>query len=113
MMRDYLRSLMERTHQTGEPVLRPMFYDFPEDKETWELKDQYMLGADVLVAPVLQPDCDSRVVYLPSGRWINLFTGEAVEGGKRLSVVTPADEMPVFLREGSHADWLEEIKSFT
>ena len=110
IMRPYTRSLMETTHKTGEPVLRPMFYDFPKDANTWELKDQYMFGPDILVAPVVEPDVSTRTVYLPEGNWKHLFTGEEFTGGCSYTISTPKEEIPVFLRNGSHAEWVDAIK---
>ena len=102
---------METTHKTGEPVLRPMFYDFPKDANTWELKDQYMFGPDILVAPVVEPDVPTRTVYLPEGNWKHLFTGEEFTGGCSYTISTPKEEIPVFLRNGSHAEWIDAIKN--
>lgn len=111
IIRPYVRSLMQAAHETGEPLLRPMFYDFPKEKEVWELKDQYMFGPDLLVAPVLEPDAVSRQVYLPEGSWANLFTGEIQAGGKYVAVPTPWETIPVFLRNGNHSEWIEDIKN--
>ena len=68
-MRPYVRSLMEAAHEKGTPVMRPLFYDFPEDKKAWEVEDEYMFGPDVLVAPVLYEGIREREVYLPEGNW--------------------------------------------
>ena len=111
LMRPYVRSLMQAAHETGEPLLRPMLYDFPEDDAVWELWDQYLFGPDLLVAPVLEPDAASRTLYLPKGRWTHLFSGMTFEGGCRVVVPTPPEEIPVFLRDGRHAEWIEAIRS--
>ncbi len=111
MMRPYVRSLMQAAHETGEPVLRPLLYDFPEDTNVWELQDQYMFGPDVLAAPVLEADVTERAVYLPEGEWTSLFTGEVFSGGCWITAAAPKEEMPVFLRNGAHLEWVEEIKT--
>lgn len=110
MMRPYIRSLMRAAHETGEPVLRPLLYDFPEDNEVWELRDQYMFGPDVLVAPVLEADIASRPVYLPEGEWIHLFTGKNFPGRCRIMVAAPQEEIPVFLRNGAYGEWIKEVE---
>ena len=92
---------MEDAHKNGNPVMRAMFYEFPEDKECWNLKDQYMFGDKMLVAPVCWEGKRERMVYLPSGAsWTNLKTGEVLEGGKYYNVDAPLDTIPVFLRDG-------------
>lgn len=53
-MRPYVRRLMEEAHEKGTPVMRPLFYDFPEDKTCWENETQYMFGPEILVAPVME-----------------------------------------------------------
>ncbi len=104
-MRDYLRALMLTAHKTGAPLIRPMFYEFPEDS-CWDTKDQYMFGSDVLVAPVLYPGMTARKVYLPAGaRWTMLGERETLVGGQTVTVDTPIDRIPVFLKNGVHAEW--------
>ena len=64
-MRPYIRELMKEAHEEGRPVIRPMFYEFPEEKKCWELQDQYMFGGDVLVAPIVYEDTYEREVICP------------------------------------------------
>ncbi len=71
-MRLYVRDLMRQAHEKGTPVMRPLFYDFPEDAAVWEIEDEYMFGGDVLVAPVTENRQRSRRVCLPLGKkWEN------------------------------------------
>lgn len=99
-MRDYTRSLMKEAHEKGTPVMRTMFYEFPEDKVCWEVEDQYMYGSKVLVAPVYEAGAVQRDVYLPSGcKWTNKETGDTFEGGQWVTAPAPLDTMPVFVRE--------------
>ncbi len=99
-MRPYIKELMAAAHEKGTPVMRPMFYDFPEDAVCWDIEDQYMFGPDMVVAPILYEKQTSRKVYLPRGKWKGLFSGEIVEGGRWLTCEAPLDEIPVFVREG-------------
>ena len=100
-MRDYIRNLMLEAHEKGAPVIRAMFYEFPEDETCWEIKDSYMFGPDILVAPVCFENARNRQVYLPSGAlWTHAGTGEVYTGGKSYSIDAPLDTLPVFLREG-------------
>lgn len=97
-MKPYITELMAAAHEKGTPVMRPLFYDFPEDAKAWEIEDQYMFGPDVLVAPVLYAEQRTRQVYIPEGTWKHLFTGEVYEGGKTYEVDAPLANIPVFVR---------------
>lgn len=101
-MRPYTRSVMLEAHQKGTPVMRTMFYMYPEDAACWEVEDEYFYGPDVLVAPVLYEGQKSRSVYLPKGeRWKEYFTGKEYEGGQTVEAQTPLDVIPVFLKQGA------------
>ena len=96
-MRPYLREVMREAHEKGTPVMRPLFYDFPDDKTAWEIEDQYMFGPNKLIAPVLEAGKRAREVYLPCGaRWKNIETGECFEGGQTITADAPLDVIPVF-----------------
>lgn len=101
-MRPYIRSLMKDAHENGTPVMRPLFYDFPDDKQAWEIEDEYMFGPDVLVCPVLYEHTDSRKVYLPSGPWRSLETGEILDGNTTFDCKTTLSDIPVFIKAGSN-----------
>lgn len=101
LLRDYTRGLMKEAHEAGAPVMRAMFYEFPEDAVTWDLKTQYMYGSDILVAPVVEEHAVSRTVYLPAGNsWTHAGTGEVYEGGQWIDVKAEIDTLPIFLRDG-------------
>ena len=98
-MREYTRELMRETHETGAPVMRTLFYEFPEDKTCWEVEDEYMYGGRYLVAPVLEAGVKSRRVYLPAGcSWQLQETGEVYAGGKWADIPVTLETMPVFIR---------------
>ncbi|MFY9175878.1 MAG: glycoside hydrolase family 31 protein [Caldicoprobacterales bacterium] len=100
-IKPYVKELMKEAHEKGTPVIRPLFYDFPQDKTAWEVDDQYMFGPDVLVAPVLYAKMESRKVYLPEGtEWKNAWTGQEFQGGQTIEVDTPIDIIPLFVRKG-------------
>ncbi|MCI7225660.1 MAG: glycoside hydrolase family 31 protein [Lachnospiraceae bacterium] len=100
-MKPYITELMEAAHMKGSPVMRPLFYDIPEDPKCWDVNDEYMFGPDVLVAPVMHAKMTSRKVYLPEGsRWTNYWTGETLEGGQETEVATPLSQIPLFTRNG-------------
>ncbi|MFD1176679.1 TIM-barrel domain-containing protein [Paenibacillus puldeungensis] len=98
-MRPYTRRLMQEAHEQGSPVMRPMFYEFPQEDICWELKDQYMFGPDILVAPVLQEGSTEREVYLPAGaEWTELHSGRVYKGGQTITAAAPLEVIPVFLK---------------
>lgn len=100
-MKPYIANQMKAAHEKGTPVMRPLFYGFPEDKKAWEVEDEYMFGDHVLVAPVLYENQREREVYLPEGStWKNYWTGEEYQGGQRYTVDAPIEKLPVFLRDG-------------
>ena len=98
-LRPYIRECMKETSENGTPIMRPMFYDFYEDKKAWETEDQYMFGPDILVAPVMEEGVSSRAVYLPEGEtWTECYTGKKYEGGQTVTAAAPIDIIPVFTR---------------
>ncbi len=101
LMRDYIRELMQEAHETGSPVMRAMFYEFPEDEVCWDIRDAYMFGPDILVAPICWEGARERRVYLPRGAYfLHAGTGQRFEGGSWYQVQAELDTLPVFLREG-------------
>ena len=98
-MKPYITELMEQAHEKGTPVMRPLFYDFPEDRKTWEVEDQYLFGPDVLVKPVTEANCRQVSVYLPTGAdWTNAWTGQRFQGGQTVTVDAPLDQIPLFTK---------------
>lgn len=96
-MRDYTRSLMEEAHKKGTPVMRTLFYEFPEDKECWEVEDEYMYGKELLVAPILAAGVKERRVYLPAGtQWKDCESNKLYAGGQYINVEVTIENMPVF-----------------
>jgi len=107
IMRPYIRELMRQAHEKGTPVMRTMFYEFPDDEKCWELKDQYMFGSDILVAPVVYKNMTGREVYLPKGAvWTNLHDGKKYEGGQYVFAEAPLDVIPVFARDNRKNEWI-------
>ncbi len=95
---DYIEGLTTQASETGAPLIRPMFYEFPKDENCYTLDDQYMFGDKYLVAPILNLHQYDRDVYLPEGKWKNIHSGETVDGGKTINCAAPIDIIPVFER---------------
>ena len=101
MLRDYTRSIMQEAHEQGAPVMRPLFYEFPDDKFVWDIKTQYLYGSDIMVAPVVDQGALTRAVYLPQGAiWTDAHSGKQFAGGQTITVSAPLEVIPVFLRNG-------------
>jgi alpha-glucosidase (family GH31 glycosyl hydrolase) len=81
--------------------MRPLALHYPADPNVWEMGFEYLLGADLLVAPVTRAGGDSWPVYLPAGDWFDFWTGERHVGGRAISAPTPLGTIPVFARGGS------------
>ncbi len=100
-LRPYIRDCMKAAADTGAPVMRPLFYDFPEDKKSWEVEDSYMFGPDLLVSPVMEAGARERKIYLPEGAdWTDAYTKEVYKGGRTVTVPAPLDVIPVMIRDG-------------
>lgn len=98
-LRPYIRSCMKAASETGAPVMRPLFFDFPEDGQCWEIEDSYMFGPDLLVSPVMEAGAKTRTVYLPKGdTWTDAYTKKTYEGGQTVTVPAPIDIIPVMMR---------------
>lgn len=100
-LRPYIKTLMQAAHDRGTPVMRTLFYEFPNDPACWEVEDEYMFGPDLLVAPVMVAGGRKRTVYLPAGSdWKNVWDEESFAGGETITVDAPLNEIPLFLRAG-------------
>jgi alpha-D-xyloside xylohydrolase len=100
-IRPYVMEQMAAANATGLPPMRALFLEFPGEAPAWEVRDQYMFGPDVLVAPVTEYRARERDVYLPEGAsWLDAWTGEPVEKNGWVRADAPLDRIPVYLREG-------------
>jgi len=97
-LRPYIEELMEEASKNGSPLMRTMFYEFPEDEKCWGLTDQYMFGPDYLVAPILHAGEFERDLYLPAGIWRSLNDDAEHGGGQTISCAAPIEAIPVFQR---------------
>lgn len=100
-MRPHTRELFEQAHESGQPIVRGLFYEFPNDETTSDIADEYLFGPDILVAPVTEAGATARRVYLPEGAtWTDVRTGNAIEGGTWVQADAPIDVVPLYARDG-------------
>ena len=98
----YRRAVAAEAAATGLPMQRPLFLHFEHDLATYALQESYLLGADLLVAPVIHSGVEQMRVYLPSGAgWRHLWSDESFTGGHEAEIAAPFGQPPVFYREGS------------
>jgi alpha-glucosidase len=97
----YLYAAFVCAHETGAPVQRPLVFDHQYDPLVRDIDDEYMLGPDLLVAPVLAAGATARHVYLPAGGWYDWHTGEPVGASRYLLTATPMDRIPIYARAGA------------
>lgn len=103
---EYRQGLMQEAAANGLPLQRHPWLHYPEDSIIQSLSYQFMLGADFMVAPVTEPGVTKANVYLPAGRWVELWTGRAhASHGEWLTVAAPLGYPPVFFREDSPQAW--------
>ncbi len=101
----YLYSAMLDTHDKGRALMEPMYYEYPEKEEAYRFPNQYFFGTELLVRPVTTKGDEKGMakteVWLPEGRWTDIFTGEVYEGGRVISMVRWMDSIPVLAKEGA------------
>jgi alpha-glucosidase (family GH31 glycosyl hydrolase) len=99
----YLAAQARRSAAAGKPLMRALCFDWPEDPVVWDHPFEYLLGDELLVAPVTQPGTTSLMVYLPAGRWIDVWTGDPFTGPRLVRCDVPIGDIPVFVRAAAAA----------
>ncbi|KGX83943.1 glycoside hydrolase family 31 protein [Pontibacillus marinus] len=96
-----LYSLFREAHETGVPVMRPLMLEYPHDEKTYQLYDEFMIGDNTLIAPIMHPEVTDRAVYFPEGTWVDYFTGEEYSGKQTHLIHAELDKLPMFIKKGS------------
>ena len=97
----YLYDLFFEHLINGLPIIRPLVMEYPNDKNTFDLNDEYMVGENILVAPIVTQGSTKRMIYLPKGEWINYFTNKTYSGNQYIIVDAPLDTLPLFIKNNS------------
>ncbi len=97
----YLRAEANRAHATGMPIMRSLAIDYPQFDAAWTLKDEYLFGPSMLVAPVVTEGATTRTLWLPPGEWMPFEGGPGRSGNAEITVDAPITELPVFVPTGT------------
>lgn len=97
----FLYTNLEEAYRTGTPLFRPLILNYQTDANTLNIDDEFMIGSDLLVAPILRPNQTSRLVYLPEGEWKDYWTGKTYDGKNTIRVDAPLEIVPMFVRAGA------------
>jgi alpha-glucosidase len=106
-LKEYIAFLSKEAAEKGYPIVRHPYLNFPLDRNTYDLKYQFMLGEDMLVLPVVAKGDDKVKGYFPAGTWKHVFTGETVEGGKFHTVKAPIGRPAAYVKTGGK--WSDRI----
>ncbi|MCR5208005.1 MAG: alpha-glucosidase [Eubacterium sp.] len=98
-LKPYIKDAVKENAENGLAVIRPLFFHYDE-KEAFTEAHEFLLGRDILVAPVIRPNALTREVYLPKDEWVHLWSGKEYKGGKH-TVSSPLGEPPVFVRKNA------------
>lgn len=110
LLKPYLKDLAAQNSEKGLPVQRPLFMHYENDKRCYYEQYEYLLGTDMLVAPVYLSEQTGREVYLPGGNWIHLWSGKKYNGGEH-KIAAKIGNIPVFYKaNSSYAEIFKEIK---
>ena len=114
----YIYTMARKTYETGISLCRPLYYDYPEAKEAYEYKEEYMFGDNMLIAPVTEEvdkaDGYATVsLWLPDGQWLEYETGQMLQGGQSYQRRFTMDEYPVYVKAGSILPYYGKLKNLS
>ncbi len=97
----YLYNLMRESSINGNPVIRPLFYHYQNDENTYNINDQFLFGENMMICPITRPGQSNRMVYLPKGEWYDYWTEERITGGRNIITQADIDVIPIYVKGGS------------
>ncbi len=108
----YIYSVSAQATLKGYPMMRPLFFEFPDDEEYYTVSDEYLFGSELLVAPVLNPGEKTRTLFLPkSVQWYDFFTNRKYPGGNQYEIPVTINNMPLFVKAGSFIPMVQTVKT--
>lgn len=97
----YLYTLFREASRSGAPIIRPLYYHYPEDEQACDIEDELLIGDTLLSAPIYEPDITQRRVYLPEGAWFDFWSGQEYPGGGWSDLPAPLERWPLLVRGNS------------
>jgi alpha-glucosidase len=97
----YLYGLFQEASRTGAPMMRPLLWHYPNDPVAAACSDQFLVGENLMVAPILRQGAVARSVYLPRGEWFDFWSGELFQGGVHVVLPAPLERIPILVRSGT------------
>ncbi len=107
----YLYTTVWQTHKDGTPIIRPLFFGFPNDSVTYSIMNEYLWGSDFLVAPILHKRVQQRRLYLPNGLWYDWWNSKKYKGGRWITVPVKLQTIPVFVKAGAFIPMVKAVES--
>lgn len=105
----YIYSYAYKTHLTGASIMRPLVFEYPDDEHVYDIRDEFLFGSELLIAPVHEEEQCRRQVYLPQGKWYDYDYGYEYEGGRSYDIYAPQNRIPVFVKSGAIIPMTEQI----
>lgn len=111
-LKEYRINFMKDAKDKGISLMRPLFFEYENDKESYSIDYEYMLGSDILVAPVWKEKTDNWEVYLPNDKWVHLWSDKEYDGGQTITIESGVGKIPVFIKKSSkYLDLFRSLKS--
>jgi alpha-D-xyloside xylohydrolase len=106
----YIYAQAKASSDAGHPLIRTLFFEFPDDPASWKIEDEYMLGSDLLVAPLFE-ETTKRDVYLPPGKWTDYQTLDTYDGGRWHEIEAGTVPIVVLVRDGAAIPHAKVVQS--
>lgn len=100
-LRPYVMECMEEAVDKGAPVIRPMFYQYPQDENCYTIEDQYFFGGDILFAPITEYGGTQRRVYIPQGQWVDVNSKDIINGGQWITAKADISHFIAYVKKGA------------
>lgn len=105
----YIYTYNHIAHRTGAPMMRALVFEYPQDENVLNIRDEYLFGSELLVAPVIEERAAEREVYLPEGEWYDWDYGYRYEGGRSYTIHAPQNRIPVFIKAGAIIPMIPQV----
>ncbi len=107
----YIYTTASQANVMGYPIVRPLFFDYPDDTVTYNIAVEYMFGPEILVRPIIDQGAKETKVYLPQNKWYNFWNDKPVKGGRWIKMKTELETIPIFVKDGSFIPLVRPVNS--